>query len=356
MSDVLEKTSTLLAKGYAASGAGAPLQPFCFARREPRADDVVIAIKFCGICHSDIHQIRDEWGGSTFPMVPGHEIAGVVARVGSAVTTFKVGDHVGVGCFVDSGRSDGSATAEDEHYSPGVVFTYNSTEKDGTPTMGGYSDTIVVKQDYVLRIPENLPLDAAAPLLCAGITLYSPLKHWGAGPGKHVAIIGLGGLGHMGVKYAHALGAHVTVLSQSLSKQADGKRLGADAYYATSDPATFTALAGTFDLIINTVSAPLDWDAYLSLLKVDGTMVIVGIPDKPIPLGAFPLVQRRRSIAGSMIGSIAETQEMLDFSGAHNIVSDIEKIGFAAVNDAFDRVVRSDVRYRFVIDISTFAS
>ncbi len=353
MTDVIEQQPGLLTKGYAAASTGAPLTPFTFTRREPRADDVVIDIKYCGICHSDIHQVRDEWGGSVFPMVPGHEIAGIVSRVGAAVTKFKTGDHVGVGCFVDSGRSDGSATAAIEQYQPGVAFTYNSTEKDGTPTLGGYSDKIVVKEDYVLRIPENLPLDAAAPLLCAGITLYSPLKHWGAGPGKNVAIIGLGGLGHMGVKYAHALGAHVTVLSQSLSKQADGKRLGADAYFATSDKATFTKLANTFDLIINTVSAPLDWSAYLGLLKIDGTMVVVGIPDAPIPLGAFPLVRGRRSLAGSMIGSIAETQEMLDFSGAHNIVSDIETIDFSYVNKAFDRVVASDVRYRFVIDIAS---
>ena len=350
MTNVLEKKAGLLTRGYAATKPGAPLAPYSFARREPRADDVVVDIKFCGICHSDIHQARDEWGGSTFPMVPGHEIAGIVSQIGASVTKFKVGDHVGIGCFVDSGRSDGSVTAYDEQYEPGVVFTYNSTEKDGTPTMGGYSDKIVVKQDYVLRIPENLPLDAAAPLLCAGITLYSPLKHWGAGPGKTVAIVGLGGLGHMGVKYAHALGAHVTVLSQSLSKQEDAKRLGADAYYATSDKETFAKLANTFDLIINTVSAPLDWNAYLNLLKVDGTLVVVGIPDKPIPLGAFPLVRGRRSLAGSMIGSIAETQEMLDFSGEHNIVSDIETIDFASVNEAFERVIKSDVRYRFVID------
>lgn len=355
MNELLEKQSNLQTKGYAATKAGAPLAPFSFERREPRADDVLIDIKFCGICHSDIHQIRDEWGGANFPMVPGHEIAGVVSQIGHAVTKFKVGDHVGVGCFVDSGRSDGSATAVDEQYQPGVVFTYNSTDKDGTPTMGGYSDKIVVKQDYVLRIPENLPLDAAAPLLCAGVTLYSPLKHWGAGPGKNVAIIGLGGLGHMGVKYAHALGAHVTVLSQSLSKQNDAKRLGADAYYATSDSATFTRLANTFDLIINTVSAPLDWSAYLNLLKVDGTMVVVGVPDKPIPLGAFALVRGRRSLAGSMIGSIAETQEMLDFSGEHNIVSEIETIDFDYVNEAYERVVKSDVRYRFVIDIASLA-
>jgi uncharacterized zinc-type alcohol dehydrogenase-like protein len=356
MTNTLEKQSGIRTVGYAAAKAGAPLAPYAFTRREPRADDVVIDIKFCGICHSDIHQVRDEWGGATFPMVPGHEIAGVVSQVGASVTKFKVGDHVGIGCFVDSGRSDGAAHIDTEQYEPGVAFTYNSTDKDGTPTMGGYSDTIVVKEDYVLSIPANLPLDAAAPLLCAGITLYSPLKHWGAGPGKSVAIIGLGGLGHMGVKYAHALGAHVTVLSQSLSKEADGKRLGADAYYATSDPATFEKLANSFDLIINTVSAPLDWNAYLRLLKVDGTMVVVGIPEQPIPLGAFPLVQGRRSLAGSMIGSIAETQEMLDFSGAHNIVSDIEKIDMSYVNEAFERVVKSDVRYRFVIDIASLSN
>jgi uncharacterized zinc-type alcohol dehydrogenase-like protein len=355
MTELLDKQSTLLTKGYAASQAGAPLAPYSFQRREPRPDDVVIDIKYCGICHSDIHQVRDEWGGSTFPMVPGHEIAGVVAQVGAAVTKFKVGDHVGIGCFVDAARPDGVAASANEQYEPGVVFTYNSTDIDGTPTMGGYSDKIVVKQDFVLRIPANLPLDAAAPLLCAGITLYSPLKHWGAGPGKNVAIIGLGGLGHMGVKYAHALGAHVTVLSQSLSKQADGKRLGADAYFATSDPQTFERLANTFDLIINTVSAPLDWNAYLSLLKVDGTMVVVGIPDQPVPLNAFALVRGRRRLAGSMIGSIAETQEMLDFSGQHNIVSDIETVDIAHVNEAYERVVKSDVRYRFVIDIASLA-
>jgi uncharacterized zinc-type alcohol dehydrogenase-like protein len=350
MTEVLTGIKT---KGYAAEKAGAHLTPIEFTRRAPRADDVVIDIKFSGICHSDIHQVRDEWGGATYPMVPGHEIAGVVTQVGSAVTKFKVGDHVGVGCFVDSGRSEGKASADTEQYEPGCVFTYNSKEKDGTPTMGGYSDKIVVKQDYVLNIPKSLPLDAAAPLLCAGITLYSPLKHWHAGPGKRVAIIGLGGLGHMGVKIAHALGAHVTVLSQSLSKQADGKRFGADEYYATADAETFTKLAGSFDLIINTVSAELDWGAYLQLLKVDGTMVILGVPEKPIPLHAFSLVGGRRSIAGSMIGSIKETQEMLDFCAKHNIVSDIERIAIEYVNEAYDRVVKSDVRYRFVIDIAS---
>ena len=349
----LEQTG-LKTKGYAASAAGAPFAPFTFTRRAARVHDVVIDIKFCGICHSDIHQVRDEWGGARYPMVPGHEIAGIVSSVGTDVTKYKVGDRVGVGCFVDSCRKCANCKAGLEQYCTdgGMVGTYGSVEKDGTITMGGYSDHIVVDENYVLSIPDNLPLDAAAPLLCAGITTYSPLKHWNAGPGKHVAIIGLGGLGHMGVKIAHALGANVTVLSQSLSKEADGKRLGADHYYATSDPKTFEKLAGTFDLIINTVSAVLDWNAYVSLLKTDGTMVVVGIPDSAIPVDAFSLVMGRRSLAGSLIGGIAETQEMLDFCGKHDIVSDIEIVAPAEIDTAFDRVVKSDVRYRFVIDLS----
>jgi len=350
----IERTG-LKTKGYAASAAGAPLAPHAFTRREARTHDVVIDIKFCGICHSDIHQVRDEWGGARFPMVPGHEIAGIVTSVGSGVSKFKVGDRVGVGCFVDSCRKCANCKAGLEQYCTdgGMVGTYGSADSDGTITMGGYSDHIVVDENYVLRIPQNLPLDAAAPLLCAGITLYSPLKHWGAGPGKNVAIVGLGGLGHMGVKIAHALGANVTVLSQSLSKEADGKRLGADSYYATSDPKTFEKLAGTFDLIINTVSAELDWNAYVSLLKTDGTMVIVGIPETAIPVHAFSLVVGRRSLAGSLIGGIKETQEMLDFCGKHDIVSDIEVVAVTGIDAAFDRVVKSDVRYRFVIDLAT---
>jgi uncharacterized zinc-type alcohol dehydrogenase-like protein len=350
MSTITKPDAALATKGYAAPALGQPLAPYNFERRAPRPDDVVIDIKYCGICHSDIHQVRDEWGGASFPMVPGHEIAGVVASVGEAVTKFKVGDHVGIGCFVDSDRTKGDPKFE--HYSGTAVMTYNAKEKDGTPTMGGYSDKIVVKEGYVLRIPEQLPLDAAAPLLCAGITLYSPLKHWNAGPGKKVAIVGLGGLGHIGVKIAHALGAEVTVLSQSLSKQEDGKRLGADHYYAT-EKETFKKLAGYFDLIVNTVSAPLDWNRYASMLKPEGTLVILGIPDKPIPINAMALVFGRRSIAGSMIGSIAETQEMLDFCAEHNIVADIETIDMKDVNEAYDRVVKSDVRYRFVIDMAT---
>jgi len=341
-------------KGYAAASAKALLQPYAFERREPRKHDVAIDIKFCGICHSDIHQARDEWGGSIFPMVPGHEIGGVVTAVGSKVTKYKAGDKVGVGCFVDSCRVCAPCMQGFEQFcihSP--VFTYNSREKDGTPTMGGYSDNIVVDENYVLRMPGNLPMDAAAPLLCAGITLYSPLKHWQAGPGKKVAILGLGGLGHMGVKIGHAMGAEVTVLSHSLRKQADAKRLGADRFYATSDPDTFLKLQGEFDLIINTVSSPIDFDPYMALLKIEGSMVLVGIPEKPIQLAAFSVIAGRRSLSGSMIGGIQETQEMLDFCAQHEIACDIEVIPIERVNEAYERVVKSDVRYRFVIDMAS---
>ena len=346
----------LKTKAYAASASKAPLGPYSFERRDPRERDVLIDIKYCGICHSDIHQVRDEWGGSIFPMVPGHEIAGTVAAIGNGVTKYKVGDKVGVGCFVDSCRTCAECREGIEQYCPSTVFTYNSREHDGTPTMGGYSERIVVDEDYVLRMPENLPLDACAPLLCAGITLYSPLMHWHAGPGAKVAIIGLGGLGHMGVKLAHAMGAEVTVLSHSMRKCDDAKRLGADDFYATSDAETFKKLAGHFDLIVNTVSAEMDWNQYLNLLRVDGAMVVVGIPEKQVPLGAYPLVSRRRSLAGSMIGGIRETQEMLDFCGQHGIVSDIETIPIQKVNEAYERVLKSDVRYRFVIDIASLRS
>ncbi|KQY12262.1 NAD(P)-dependent alcohol dehydrogenase [Rhizobium sp. Root482] len=343
-----------LARGYAATDASKPLQPFTFERREPREDDVVISIKFSGVCHSDIHQARNEWGNSAFPMVPGHEIVGIVTAVGDKVTKFKIGDRVGVGCFVDSCTTCASRDVDREQYMPGLVVTYNGVEADGkTPTQGGYSDHIVVKEGYVLSIPENLPFEATAPLLCAGITLYSPLRNWGAGPGKQVAIVGMGGLGHMGVKLAHAMGAEVTVLSQTLSKKEDGLKLGADHYHATGDAETFTKLAGSFDLILCTVSAEIDWNAYLGLLKVDGTLVLLGIPEKPVPVHAFSLVPGRKSIAGSMIGSIKETQEMLDFCGEHNIVSEIEMIRMDQVNEAYERVIRSDVRYRFVIDMAT---
>lgn len=341
-------------KSYAAPAPKAPLGPFSFDRRSPGDFDVSIGIKYCGICHSDIHQVREEWGSAIFPMVPGHEIAGVVMAVGGKVTKFAVGQHVGVGCFVDSCRTCVECTKGLEQYcATKTVYTYNSTDQEGQPTYGGYSDRMVVNEDYVLRIPDQLPLDAAAPLLCAGITLYSPLKRWGAGPGRKVAILGLGGLGHMGVKLAHAMGAEVTVLSQSLKKQADGARLGADHFYATSDPETFTKLAKTFDLIINTVPAASNWNQLLGLLATDGSLVMVGVPDEEVPVAGFPLIGQRRSIAGSKIGGIAETQEMLDFCGTHNIVSDIEVISMEQVNGAYDRVVAGDVRYRFVLDCGT---
>jgi uncharacterized zinc-type alcohol dehydrogenase-like protein len=345
-------------KGYAALSAKAPLAPFEFERREPREHDVVIDIRYCGICHSDIHQARNEWSDyqeeCIFPMVPGHEIAGVVSALGSKVTKYRVGDKVGVGCFVDSCRNCPECRQGLEQYcTVGTNWTYNARDKEGAPTYGGYSSRIVADENYVLRMPGNLPLEACAPLLCAGITLYSPLKHWGAGPGKKVAIVGLGGLGHMGVKLAHALGAEVSVLSQSLKKQADGKRLGADHYYATSDPDTFTRLEKHFDLVINTVSAHIDWKAYLDLLKVDGTMVIVGLPDRDIPIAAFSLTAGRRSLAGSQIGGIHETQEMLDFCAKHKLACDVEVVPIQKVNEAYERVLKSDVRYRFVIDLAT---
>ncbi len=343
-----------LAKGYAATDASKPLVPFTFERREPGDDDIVIDIKYAGICHSDIHQARNEWGNSSFPMVPGHEIAGIVTAVGKNVTSFKVGDRAGVGCFVNSCTTCKTRDVDLEQYLPGLIATYNGFEADGvTPTYGGYSDHIVVKEGYVMSIPESIPLDAAAPLMCAGITLYSPLRHWKAGPGKKVAIVGMGGLGHMGVKLAHAMGAHVTVLSQSLSKKEDGLKFGADEYYATSDAKTFKTLAGSFDLIICTVSAGIDWNAYLSLLKVEGSMVLVGAPENPVPVHAFALIAGRKSLSGSAIGSIKETQEMLDFCAEHNIAADIEVIDIKDVNEAYERVLKSDVRYRFVIDIAT---
>ncbi|MGC9952735.1 MAG: NAD(P)-dependent alcohol dehydrogenase [Rhizomicrobium sp.] len=340
---------------YAVPAAKSPLAPFSLERREPKEHDVVIDIKYCGICHTDVHQARDEWGGGTFPMVPGHEIVGVVTRVGSHVKKFKPGDKVGIGCFVDSCRVCDHCRNHFEQYClNGTSFTYNSHEQDKkTITQGGYSDKIVVDENYVLSIPGNLPLDAAAPLLCAGITLYSPLRHWKAGPGKKVAIVGLGGLGHIGVKIAHALGAEVTVLSHSLKKQADGKRLGADHFYATSDPETFAKLKGSFDLIVCTVGTGIDWNQYLELLKMDATMVLVGLPEQRVPLAAGVLINLRRNLAGSMIGGIKETQKMLDFCGKHNIASDIEIIPIQKVNEAYDRIVKSDVRYRFVIDMAS---
>ncbi|WP_345285094.1 NAD(P)-dependent alcohol dehydrogenase [Streptomyces gulbargensis] len=339
---------------YAAPAAHAPLERTTVPRRAVGEHDVLIEIKYAGICHSDIHQARDGWGEGIFPMVPGHEIAGVVAETGSGVTKFRVGDRVGVGCFVDSCRTCEHCLRGMEQYCErGATGTYNDHGKDGEPTYGGYSTHVVVDENYTLRIPEGIALDEAAPLLCAGITLYSPLVHWNAGPGKKVAIVGLGGLGHMGVKIAHALGAEVTVLSQSLKKQEDGLRLGADHFHATADPATFETLAGTFDLVVSTVSAPLDLSAYLSLVKTDGALVNVGAPEEPVSLNLFSLINGRRTLAGSMIGSIAETQEMLDFCAAHGLGAEIEVIPADRINEAYERVLASDVRYRFVIDTST---
>jgi uncharacterized zinc-type alcohol dehydrogenase-like protein len=341
-------------KGYAALRVKEALGPFTFERKTLSDHDVAIEIKYCGICHSDIHQARDEWGGAIFPMVPGHEITGVVTAAGRGVSKYKVEDKVGVGVLVDSCRTCVECKKGMEPYcSIQGVFTYNSRDKQGAPTYGGYSEKIVVDENYVYRIPENLPLDAAAPLLCAGITVYSPLRHWQAGPGKKVAIVGLGGLGHMGVKFSHALGAETTVLSQSLKKQADGKWLGADQFYATSDPETFVKLKGHFDLIINTVSGEMDWNQYLRLLKMDGSMVVVGLPEKQVPIGAAALINGRRSLAGSMVGGIAETQGMLEFCGEHNIVADVEVVPMQKVNEAFERVLKTDVRYRFVIDMAS---
>ncbi|WP_248964263.1 NAD(P)-dependent alcohol dehydrogenase [Sphaerisporangium perillae] len=339
---------------YAAPAAKAALERTTIKRRPVGEFDVLIEIKYAGICHSDIHQAREGWGEAIFPMVPGHEIAGVVAEVGSGVTKYAVGDRVGVGCFVDSCRECEYCKQGLEQYCVrGNIATYNGLDKNGEPTYGGYSTHIVVDENYVLRIPDSLSLDVAAPLLCAGVTTYSPLKHWNAGPGKKVAILGMGGLGHMGVKIAHALGAEVTVLSQSLRKKDDGLKLGADHYYATSDPKTFESLAGTFDLVLSTVSAPLDFGAYLALLKTDGTLVNVGAPEEPISLNLFPLIGGRKSLAGSMIGGIPETQEMLDFCAQHGLGAEIELIRADQINEAYERVLSSDVRYRFVIDIAT---
>jgi len=340
--------------GYAAREAKAFLTPFSFERRDLLDHDVVIDIQYCGICHTDIHQVKNEWGRSTYPMVPGHEIVGNVSQVGSQVTRFKVGDKVGVGCFVDSCRKCDACSQGLEQYCSNVLTTYNGIEKDGkTPTQGGYSNKIIVDENYILRIPDNLVSERAAPLLCAGITLYSPLMKWKAGPEKKVAIIGLGGLGHIGVKIAHALGAEVTVLSHSLKKQEDAKKMGADNFYATSDPKTFEKLEGYFDIMINTVSTDLNLNQYLNLLRLDGTMVVVGVPEKDSQVNAYSLISARRNLAGSLIGGISETQEMLDFCSKHNITCDIELIPIQKVNEAYERILNSDVRYRFVIDLNS---
>ncbi len=339
---------------YAASDPSGHLTQTTIERRDPGPHDVAIDIKFAGICHSDIHTVKAEWGKPKYPVVPGHEIAGVVTAVGSEVSKHKVGDHVGVGCMVNSCGHCSSCKAGLEQYCKnGATFTYNAIDKDGTPTQGGYSQAVVVNENFVVRIPDSIPLDLAAPLLCAGITLFSPLRHWKAGADTRLAIIGLGGLGHVGVKLGAAMGADVTVLSQSLKKMEDGLRLGAKHYYATSDRDTFKKLRSSFDLILNTVSANLNLGDYLNLLDVDGTLVELGIPEHPMEVPAFPLALARRSLSGSNIGGIAETQEMLNFCAEHDVTPEIEVIEAAYVNEAYERVLASDVRYRFVIDTST---
>ncbi|MET4639494.1 NAD(P)-dependent alcohol dehydrogenase [Mycetocola sp. 2940] len=343
-------------KAYAAPSATEPLIPTTIVRRDVGPKDVLIEIAYAGICHSDIHTVRGDWGPVPYPLTVGHEIVGVVTEIGSDVTLHQLGDRVGVGCMVNSCRECANCLAGAEQYClNGNTGTYGIVDRDGTITQGGYSTHIVVTEDFVLHVPESIPYEAAAPLLCAGITTYSPLAHWNAGPGKKIAVVGMGGLGHMAVKIAHAMGAEVTVLSQTLSKKDDGLRFGADHYYATSDPATFENLANTFDLIVNTVSAPIDLDAHLALLALDGTMVNVGAPAEPLPLHIFTLFGNRRSFAGSGIGSIRETQEMLVFCAKHGIAPDIELISADAINDAYERVLKSDVRYRFVIVTTTFA-
>ena len=337
---------------YAATSATGPLTRTTITRREVGPNDVRFDIHFAGICDSDIHIVRAEWGQPNYPVVPGHEIAGIVTEIGSAVTTYAVGDRVGVGCFVDSCRECKNCIAGMEQYCTGGgnISTYNGVGRDGQPTQGGYSGSIVVDENYVLRIPEALALDAAAPLLCAGITTYSPLRHWKAGPGTRLGVVGLGGLGHMAVKLGAAMGAEVTVLSRSLKKMEDGLRLGATSYFATSDRDTFKKLRNSFDIILNTVSANLDLGRYLQMVDLDGVFVELGAPENPLVVPPSSIIGMRRSIAGSMIGGIAETQEMLDFCATHNIASEVEVIEPDYINEAYERVIGSDVRYRFVID------
>lgn len=345
----------LTTHGYAAQTARSPLKPFTFSRRDVGPRDVLIRIEYCGICHSDLHQARDEWGGGIFPMVPGHEIIGTAVQVGPDVTLVRQGQRVGVGCLVDSCRACDQCRKGVEQYCDGpLVFTYNSLEKDGkTPTYGGYSNQMVVDQHYVLRIPPALAPERAAPLLCAGITTYSPLRHWGVGKGDKLGVVGLGGLGHMAVKIGAALGAEVTTFSRSTGKEQDAARLGAARFQVTSDKTAMADLIRRFDTIIDTVSASHDYGMYLDLLKTDGTLILVGAPEHPLSVGAFPLLLKRRRLAGSMIGGIQETQEMLDFCAEHNCPADVEIIPIHQVNEAYERMLRGDVRYRFVIDMST---
>jgi uncharacterized zinc-type alcohol dehydrogenase-like protein len=343
-------------KGLAALKSGGPLAEFEFERRDLGANDVAFKITHAGICHSDIHQVREEWGPSIFPMVPGHEIVGIVSEIGSAVSKFKVGDRIGVGVFIDSCRKCEPCKAGLQQYcNEGMTGTYNGYERDGkTIAFGGYSNGFVIDQDYAVTIPGNLDMAGVAPLLCAGITLYSPIKHFKVGPGMKVAVMGLGGLGHMGVKFAAALGAEVTVLSHSENKREDALRMGAKQFVLIKSTDDLKPLRRTFDLILNTVSALVDINAYLGALKIDGTMAIIGLPDSPYSVSAGALLDGRKSLTGSMIGGMPELQEMLDFAGKHNIVSDIELVNANYVEKAYERTVASDVKYRFVIDASTF--
>ena len=340
---------------YAAPTARAPLVPREISRREPGPHDVRIEILFCGVCHSDIHQVRDEWWPGIFPMVPGHEIVGRVTEVGSSVTKFKTGDLGGVGCFVDSCLACDPCRRDLEQFcAKGTAYTYNATEMDRkTPTYGGYSTEIVVKERFTLKVPASLDLRSAAPLLCAGITTYSPLRRWNCKPGDRVGVVGLGGLGHLAVKLADAMGAEVTMLSTSRSKEADARRLGAHAFEPTREPETFKKLAGRFDLLIDTISVEHDLTAHLGLLRPGGAMVLLGVPPVPAPLGAMALIFGNKTLAGSMIGGIAETQEMLDFCAAKKIVADVEMIPIGKINEAYERMIKGDVKYRFVIDLKS---
>lgn len=341
--------------GYAAQSATTPVAPWRFDRRDPRPDDVVIEILYCGVCHSDLHTARNDWGNTSYPIVPGHEIIGRVAKVGADVTRFRVGDRVGVGCMVDSCFACDPCEAGEEQFCPTCSYTYNAVDRrDGTPTQGGYSEAIVVTERFVLKVPETLDPAAAAPLLCAGITTWSPLRHWKVGPGSKVAIVGLGGLGHMGLKLAKALGAEVTLFSRSPGKEADARRLGADHIVISTDAAHMAAAAEQFDLIIDTVPYIHDVNPYVPTLKVNGTLVLVGYlgPLEPA-LNSANLVLRRKAVAGSLIGGIRETQEMLDFCGAHGIASDVEVIRIQDIEAAYARMLKSDVKYRFVIDMAS---
>ena len=338
------------------AGAGDPFKATTIDRRDVGPTDVLIDIAYCGVCHTDVSRSRSEFGTTMYPLVPGHEIAGAVSAVGDKVGKFQVGDRVGVGCLVDSCREcEYCRTGMEPYCRHDHIRTYNSIGRDGQPTMGGYSEKIVVDEGYVVRIPDALPLHSAAPLLCAGVTLYSPLRHWKAGPGTRVAIVGFGGLGHVGVSISHALGAHTTVLDLTEDKRADAIRRGADDYRLVTDPTTFTDFASSFDLIVSTVPANIDYDAFLRMLTLDGTLVNLGVPKKPISFDVFSLLYNRRSIAGTLVGGIPETQEMLDFCAEHGIGSEVEIISADDIDAAYDRVAAGDVRYRFVIDISTMA-